>query len=76
MVKVIGVCGVFGDDGGVVGVDAGVGGSDGDAPGARGMLEGGSGSAETVFKICQHLAANNELSADGRNRLRTRFRAI
>ena len=37
---------------------------------------GGSGSAETVFKICQHLAANNELSADGRNRLRTRFRAV
>jgi glucose-6-phosphate isomerase len=35
-----------------------------------------SGSTETIFKICQHLAANNELTADGRNGVRTRFRAI
>ena len=36
----------------------------------------GQGSAETIFKICQHLAANNELSSDGRNGVRTRFRAL
>jgi len=37
---------------------------------------GGGGSAENVFKICQHLAANGELTADGRNGVQTRFRAI
>ena len=37
---------------------------------------GGSGSAETIFKICQHLAANNELSVDGRHGVRTRFRTV
>ena len=36
----------------------------------------GQGSAETIFKICQHLAANHELSSDGRNGVRTRFRAV
>ena len=36
----------------------------------------GQSSAETIFKICQHLAANRELTAEGRNGLRTRFRAI
>ena len=33
-------------------------------------------STETVFKICQHLVANQELSADGRNGVRTKYRAI
>jgi hypothetical protein len=33
-------------------------------------------STETVFKICQHLVANQELSADGRNGVRTKFRAV
>jgi glucose-6-phosphate isomerase len=36
----------------------------------------GGGTAENIFKICQHLAANQELTADGRNGVQTRFRAI
>ncbi len=33
------------------------------------------GSMESIFKICQHLAANQQLAADGRNGIATRFRA-
>lgn len=33
-------------------------------------------ATETIFKICQHLAANRELSTDGRNGVRTQFRAV
>lgn len=33
------------------------------------------GGAETIFKICQHLAANQQITADGRNGVRTQFRA-
>jgi glucose-6-phosphate isomerase len=32
------------------------------------------GAAETVFKICQHRVANQQLSADGRHGLQTKFR--
>jgi glucose-6-phosphate isomerase len=34
------------------------------------------GITESVFKICQHLAANHQLIADGRNGVQTRFRAL
>jgi glucose-6-phosphate isomerase len=37
-------------------------------------LAGGLASAETIFKICQHLAMNQSLVADGRNGVQTRFR--
>ena len=33
-------------------------------------------ATETIFKICQHLAANQELSTDGRNGVRTQFRVV
>jgi glucose-6-phosphate isomerase len=33
-------------------------------------------AVEHIFKVCQHLAANQQISADGRNGVRTRFRAI
>ncbi|HVK57207.1 MAG TPA: glucose-6-phosphate isomerase, partial [Candidatus Kapabacteria bacterium] len=36
----------------------------------------GGGSTETIFRICQHLAANQELAADGRNGVNTRFRSL
>jgi len=32
-------------------------------------------SAETILQICQHLAANQKLAADGRNGVKTRYRA-
>jgi glucose-6-phosphate isomerase len=32
-------------------------------------------SAESIFKICQHLAANQHISSDGRNGVATKFRA-
>jgi glucose-6-phosphate isomerase len=33
-------------------------------------------TVETIFKICQHLAANHQLTADGRNGVRTKYRAM
>ena len=34
------------------------------------------GASETIFKICQHLASNRQITANSRNGLQTRFRAI
>ncbi|HEV8542814.1 MAG TPA: glucose-6-phosphate isomerase [Verrucomicrobiae bacterium] len=36
---------------------------------------GQKASTESIFKICQHLAANQQLGADGRNGINTKFRA-
>ena len=44
------------------------------APELAEALAGGPGSAETIFKICQHLSMNQSLVADGRNGVQTRFR--
>lgn len=33
-------------------------------------------ATETVFKLCQHLAANQQISADGKNGVNTRYCAI
>lgn len=33
-------------------------------------------AVESIFKICQHLAANQQITADGRNGVQTRYRAI
>jgi glucose-6-phosphate isomerase len=34
-----------------------------------------AGATETIFKVCQHLAANQQITADGRHGVKTKFRA-
>ena len=34
-----------------------------------------AGATDTIFKVCQHLAVNQQISAEGRNGTKTKFRA-
>lgn len=34
-----------------------------------------AGATETIFKVCQHLAVNQQISVEGRNGTKTKFRA-